>query len=592
MYTIFLSDLALNIASYALVSFDVTLMASSIVTSYTLFEIFKLTSRWKRIIFLSVLFLINVGMELPIFIYGYPTLNFGSDFYAIAAPLRSAWRGLMLIFDLIPPTIIFLIIIRQFSIKHSHFEAQEHGGLYRYNYRLISIMALQLLTGVFYIFSYTCNFKVVRTDRQFLAFTGIGQSILLWHELLLILMYQTLTSTTKELISPKSTPQGTKKLRMLLDAATSKDTAKSVDKTEAMEAEQASEQPSDQPQESAPMAEPNQSEQTPHLEQNASSEETPIASAPPKEPIKEIKKKSARKGKSSLPIAYSKHHSEKKEKDDNSESFQAIDPLKKVEEPNLAPSIAETHKIIEDPYPYRHYFTYHPCVNKLLDMKWDKTLRTMHLKKLQAVKSNVDNKAPKPFPHLSYKLKKIQMENDRQADIYRNNRILLERMSAIMYLEAHDPEIHQTKYPQICKKGAVRAKEQTRISIENKKLLQRLETKQPHYNHTELDIDRYHNLQYLQNISSFPQKYLEQRQEYVQKLNKKPKVPPINGVLRKTFLNTVATKHARKVERKVLPGIRPRASNVVEKHMMDSLSDASATPVLQQVEPDVTVVRA
>ncbi|KAJ3318899.1 hypothetical protein HDV06_006951 [Boothiomyces sp. JEL0866] len=362
------------------------------------------------------------------------------------------------------------------------------------------------------------------------------------------------------------------------------------------------------PQEPVAMAEPEQSEQPTHpaqTEQIASNEEKHTSPEPPKEPVRESTKKSNRKQSfknSTHSVTETKRNSDKKEakidkniKIEKSESFQQIDPLEKVEAPNLAPSIVEVPKKIVDPYPYRHYITFHPCVNKLLDMKWDRTLRIMHLKKLKAVKSNVDNKAPTPLRHLSYKLKKIQMENDRQAEIYRNNRILLERMSAIMYLEAHDPEIHQTKYPQICTNAGTRAREQIRISIENKKMLQRLESKQPHYNHKALDVDRYKNLAYLQNISSFPQKFVEQRQEYLQKIKqKKPKIVPVNNLLRKTFLNTIDTsKYVRRFEKKVLPEIRPKTSNLVEKSMMDALSDGSASdkPV-ETAEPTPVPVEA
>jgi hypothetical protein len=56
---------------------------------------------------------------------------------------------------------------------------------------------------------------------------------------------------------------------------------------------------------------------------------------------------------------------------------------------------------------------------------------------------------------------------DRQAEICRNNRILLERMSNIMYLEANDPDIHQTKLPHLQKNAHNRARQQRKISLEN-----------------------------------------------------------------------------------------------------------------------------
>ncbi|KAJ3318900.1 hypothetical protein HDV06_006952 [Boothiomyces sp. JEL0866] len=219
VYTIFLSDLSLAIASYCLIVFDITIMASSVITCYTLFEIFKVNSVRKRVFCICLLFLTHIVFELPIFIYGFPVGTFGEELYVVAAPFRTIWRALSLIFDLIPPTIIFILIIRQFSIRHSKSEPQEEKNMYRNNHKLVAIMTLQLLTGIYYIFTFTCNFAIVRTDRQYLSFDGIGQSVLLWHELLLILMYRSLTSTTKQLVSPKTTPHATSiKQRMLLDS--------------------------------------------------------------------------------------------------------------------------------------------------------------------------------------------------------------------------------------------------------------------------------------------------------------------------------------------------------------------------------------
>jgi hypothetical protein len=58
---------------------------------------------------------------------------------------------------------------------------------------------------------------------------------------------------------------------------------------------------------------------------------------------------------------------------------------------------------------------------------------------------------------------------DRQAEICRNNRILLERMSNIMYLEANDPDIHQTKLPHLATNAAhSRERQKRKIESENK----------------------------------------------------------------------------------------------------------------------------
>jgi len=44
----------------------------------------------------------------------------------------------------------------------------------------------------------------------------------------------------------------------------------------------------------------------------------------------------------------------------------------------------------------------------------------------------IDNKPPETYMHLHLKLKKLQMEEERQATVERDNRILLEKMAHIM----------------------------------------------------------------------------------------------------------------------------------------------------------------
>ena len=44
----------------------------------------------------------------------------------------------------------------------------------------------------------------------------------------------------------------------------------------------------------------------------------------------------------------------------------------------------------------------------------------------------IDTKPPETYMHLHLKLKKLQMEEERQATVERDNRILLEKMAHIM----------------------------------------------------------------------------------------------------------------------------------------------------------------
>ncbi|KAK2193229.1 hypothetical protein NP493_16g03007 [Ridgeia piscesae] len=70
--------------------------------------------------------------------------------------------------------------------------------------------------------------------------------------------------------------------------------------------------------------------------------------------------------------------------------------------------------------------------SKLLQKKWEQQEQRRHMKKVHTVKTGLDNRAPRHYPHLMVRLKKIQQDEQRQAEIDHENRILLQKMSTIM----------------------------------------------------------------------------------------------------------------------------------------------------------------
>ncbi|KAI8893758.1 KIAA1430-like protein-domain-containing protein [Globomyces pollinis-pini] len=264
-----------------------------------------------------------------------------------------------------------------------------------------------------------------------------------------------------------------------------------------------------------------------------------------------------------------------------------LDPLNKVKPPTTNDyNIQLPKQPIPDPYPYRHYRPFHPCSNRLLAMKWDQTNRDQHLKALAMARSTVDNGTPKPYLHLQYKLKKHQIEYDRQCEIHRNNKILLDRMSHIMYMEAKDPKIHITDNPDniIVSNSGFRARRAAQIQLENKKMLQRLESKQPNYNHYHQMHQRYNNLAYLESISMYPERYTMERREYKNKVGdsfaKKKIITNYSDKVRTKFLSndTRKVKKSTRAE-KVLPDIRPKTSTMDQETLLkglESISDGMA----------------
>ena len=158
------------------------------------------------------------------------------------------------------------------------------------------------------------------------------------------------------------------------------------------------------------------------------------------------------------------------------ENLELVDPLKNVDPPSeialtenpSSKKHANDTSIWQEAFAYRHYYPLYPNCNKILAKKWDENRRRQHLKKLAAAKPNGDNSAPKVYTHVQLKLKKVQMDQDRQSQIQRNNRILLEKMSHIMKMEAKDPNIHGGKEYNVPLNALSRKKQAQKIDLENR----------------------------------------------------------------------------------------------------------------------------
>ncbi|XP_006811254.1 uncharacterized protein LOC100374557 [Saccoglossus kowalevskii] len=72
-----------------------------------------------------------------------------------------------------------------------------------------------------------------------------------------------------------------------------------------------------------------------------------------------------------------------------------------------------------------------PTGNKLLQKRWDQRAYRMHVQKMRGMRAGLDNKTPKNYLHLQLRLKKIQAEEERQATIEHENRILLAKLTQV-----------------------------------------------------------------------------------------------------------------------------------------------------------------
>lgn len=167
-----------------------------------------------------------------------------------------------------------------------------------------------------------------------------------------------------------------------------------------------------------------------------------------------------------------------------------------------------------------------PINNKICNQRWVDRCQQLHRMRLNQIKPAIDNKPPTRYKHLFQNLKKAQLEDERNMEIERENRLLLEKMSMIM--ESGRPEmasanttefvpgtrIDRHQYPMVdhYKKldhkslnKEARRRELLRITADNQAILKRIQERQPFYNHLEWERERLQNEKYLRNISQFPE---------------------------------------------------------------------------------------
>lgn len=136
-----------------------------------------------------------------------------------------------------------------------------------------------------------------------------------------------------------------------------------------------------------------------------------------------------------------------------------------------------------------------PVANKILyKYEQDRAYR-LHRQKVNASRPTVKNRQPKKYPHLILQLKKIQLEEERQAEVDHENRLLLQKMSKIMKEPAlvdswNEYHTKSLNLPQ-------REKQLREIQMENIGLAKRLEHTRPVIRTEEME-EEYQQKKYLQ----------------------------------------------------------------------------------------------
>ena len=143
--------------------------------------------------------------------------------------------------------------------------------------------------------------------------------------------------------------------------------------------------------------------------------------------------------------------------------------------------------------------------NQVATRKYNEYCQRLHKKRIRNMKAAIDNKAPKRPTHMKKNLKREQMMEERYATIERENRLLLEKMSAIMQ-GGHgiDNRLRKPDNVGTSMNKSYRKKELQRITQENQAILRRIQACEPSLNRAVWEEDRRQNEKLLRNICENP----------------------------------------------------------------------------------------
>eukprot|EP00003_Mantamonas_plastica_P023389 TRINITY_DN41_c0_g2_i1.p1 TRINITY_DN41_c0_g2~~TRINITY_DN41_c0_g2_i1.p1 ORF type:complete len:292 (+),score=109.87 TRINITY_DN41_c0_g2_i1:195-1070(+) len=176
--------------------------------------------------------------------------------------------------------------------------------------------------------------------------------------------------------------------------------------------------------------------------------------------------------------------------------------------PPLLPSLFSPHSQSPSSYPSVHRA---PIIgNRRLHQYEIERAQKLHKQRLKKIKPSIDNSQPKTYNHLARNAKRTQLEEERLTKIEHDNKILLEKMSAILR-QKNTLDNHRSGYRVQSLRKTLRKQELQRITEENLNLLKRIQQKEPHYNHLQWKQERKQNERMLKNICEYPPSLIESK---------------------------------------------------------------------------------
>ncbi|CAC5391595.1 Annexin A7,Putative annexin A2-like protein,Annexin-B12,Annexin A6,Annexin A1,Annexin A11,Annexin A8,Annexin A2,Annexin A3,Annexin B10,Annexin A8-like protein 1,Annexin A5,Annexin A13,Annexin A2-A,Annexin A4 [Mytilus coruscus] len=138
-----------------------------------------------------------------------------------------------------------------------------------------------------------------------------------------------------------------------------------------------------------------------------------------------------------------------------------------------------------------------PVASKILHKYEQDRAYRLHRQKVSTIKPKVATKGPRKYPHLILSLKKIQLEEEKQAEVDHENRLLLHKMTNIMKNRAQVDNWNE--YEPRSLNYIARERHIRDIQSENIGIAKRLEKAQPVIKADDLEKD-YQHKRYLQTL--------------------------------------------------------------------------------------------
>ncbi|KAG9280847.1 uncharacterized protein CFAP97D2 [Astyanax mexicanus] len=128
---------------------------------------------------------------------------------------------------------------------------------------------------------------------------------------------------------------------------------------------------------------------------------------------------------------------------------------------------------------HKAYQPLKPATNKYLQKKWDQTRFEMHRQKVKDAKPIVNTKGMQTPSHVQMKLKKVQVQDERQAIIDRDNQLLASRLTGIE--RSKGLVDHRNDYPERSLNSERRRKELQQVTHENLAIYHRITARESEY---------------------------------------------------------------------------------------------------------------